>query len=81
MNRAQCPCRGYCTLDSRGGFDICQVCWWEDDDESEVYGQPARERPKGANHVHLWEARENYLTLGASEERFMQYARSPRGDE
>src|SRR3954447_19194782 len=55
MNRAQCPCCGYYTLDSRGSFDICQVCWWEDDDKSDMYGQPAPERPTGANRVQLWE--------------------------
>lgn len=26
-----CPCCGYCTLDSPADFDICTVCWWEDD--------------------------------------------------
>lgn len=81
MSHAQCPCCGYYTLSERGGYDICQVCWWEDDDESEVYGQPAPERPTGPNHVQLWETRENYLKFGASEERFKQYVRSPRQDE
>ena len=28
---AACPCCGACTLDSRGEFEICRVCWWEDD--------------------------------------------------
>ena len=26
-----CLCCGYRTLDERGAFDICQVCFWEDD--------------------------------------------------
>src|SRR5690349_12959899 len=26
-----CPCCGRATLDERGGYDICRVCWWEDD--------------------------------------------------
>ncbi|CAL2104427.1 protein of unknown function [Tenacibaculum sp. 190130A14a] len=26
-----CPCCGYKTLESRNEFDICKICWWEDD--------------------------------------------------
>ncbi len=26
-----CLCCGYRTLDERGAFDICPVCFWEDD--------------------------------------------------
>ena len=26
-----CPCCGYATLDARGEYDICAICWWEDD--------------------------------------------------
>ncbi|MFI9006852.1 CPCC family cysteine-rich protein [Actinosynnema sp. NPDC053489] len=25
-----CPCCGYHTLDSRGDYDICEVCFWDD---------------------------------------------------
>lgn len=73
----QCPCCGYFTLDSRGGDDICPVCFWEDDDARETFGQPAPERPEGPNHVHLWQARENFLAFGASEERVKQFVRPP----
>ncbi|MBM0123639.1 CPCC family cysteine-rich protein [Pimelobacter simplex] len=27
-----CPCCGYQTLPDRGAYDLCPVCWWEDDD-------------------------------------------------
>jgi len=27
-----CPCCGYLTLPERGAYDICPVCFWEDDD-------------------------------------------------
>lgn len=79
--REQCPCCGYFTLHGRGEDDICPVCWWEDDDATEVYGQPAPERPEGPNHVHLWQARENFLAFGASEERFSSRVRPPFDDE
>jgi rubredoxin len=33
MGRYACSCCGYLTLDEQppGTFDICPVCWWEDD--------------------------------------------------
>jgi cysteine-rich CPCC protein len=52
----RCPCCGYLTLPARGEYDICPVCFWEDDDPQEEFGQPAPERPEGPNHVHLWQA-------------------------
>jgi hypothetical protein len=79
--RYQCPCCGYFTLDERGGHDICSVCWWQDDDFGEEYGQPVADRPLGPNHVQLREARLNYQHFGASEERRRVRARPPRPDE
>jgi hypothetical protein len=26
-----CPCCGYKTLPDRGAYDLCPVCWWEDE--------------------------------------------------
>lgn len=79
--RYQCPCCGYYTLEERGGHDICRVCWWQDDDFDEEYGQPIEDRSLGPNHVQLREARLNYQEFGASEERLRVRARPPRPDE
>lgn len=79
--REQCPCCGYFTLDGRGAYDICPVCWWENDDAEEAHGKLAPGRPEGPNHVHLWQARENFVAFGASEERHKSHARPPRDDE
>ncbi|WP_036061271.1 CPCC family cysteine-rich protein [Leptospira weilii] len=41
--RFHCPCCGYPTLPSQGHFDICHICWWEDDgqnDADKVVGGP-----------------------------------------
>ena len=43
--RFSCPCCGYPMLGERGGFEICRLCWWEDDgqdasDVDEVRGGP-----------------------------------------
>ena len=77
----RCPCCGYLTLPARGEYDICPVCFWEDDDPQEEFGQPAAERPEAPNHVHLWQARRNYATFGASEEWVKGYVRPPRPEE
>lgn len=55
-----CPCCGYRTLDERGGYDICPVCFWEDDGTSEL------DRHSGPNHMTLRAARENFQRLGAA---------------
>ncbi|WP_324340148.1 CPCC family cysteine-rich protein [Ruminococcus sp.] len=31
MKKYRCLCCGYRTLDTRGGFDICPICFWEDE--------------------------------------------------
>lgn len=77
----RCPCCGYFTLTERWGYEICKVCFWEDDDERESYGQVAPERPQGANRVHLWQARENFLAFGAAEAKNKPHVRPPLPDE
>ena len=55
-----CPCCGYRTLESRGDYDICKVCRWEDD----YTNDPAHtSSPNGA--MTLGEARRRFATLGA----------------
>ena len=80
-HRYRCPCCGYFTLASRGAFDACRVCFWEDDDADEEFSHPAPERPEEPNHVHLWQVRRNYATFGASEERLTRFVRAPRPEE
>jgi hypothetical protein len=33
--RFDCPCCGYPTLGTRGGYEICRICWWEDDGQDD----------------------------------------------
>ena len=72
-----CPCCGYKTLESDGYFEICGVCFWEDDgiqtDNPEDEGGP--------NRVSLRHSQANYLTFGACEECFIKDVRPPRSDE
>lgn len=58
-----CPCCGYRTLRERGGYEICSVCFWEDD------GSNDPNRVSGPNHMTLGEARANFARLGAKAER------------
>ena len=74
-----CPCCRYLTLASRGDYDICPVCFWEDDgqddhDADEVRGGPNYE-------LSLTEARSNFRRLGASSERVLPHVRPPTEDE
>lgn len=75
----KCPCCGYYTFDKkiRGTYEVCPVCYWEDDPiqlEDETY-------EGGANKVSLKQARRNFLIFGACEERLIKYVRPPREDE
>ena len=62
--RFPCPCCEYLTLDERGQYDICPVCFWEDDpiqaDDEDYDG--------GANRLSLRQARVNVQTYGACAE-------------
>jgi hypothetical protein len=74
-----CPCCGYLTLDEEppGTFNICQVCYWEDD--GVAFADP--DFAGGANKVSLNTARENFKKLGAAEERWVTAVRPPLPEE
>jgi hypothetical protein len=77
--RYPCPCCGYLTLPEppTGTYEICQVCFWEDDNIQ--FDDPDYEG--GANTVSLRQARENFRKFGVSELRFESNVRQPRPDE
>ena len=70
-----CPCCGCFTLDEEppGTDDICPVCFWHDD---AVQSQDAS-FVGGPNRVSLQQARENFATLGACDERARTHVRPP----
>lgn len=73
-----CPCCGYLTLAHRGEYEICPVCFWED----EWYQQLHPEAVTGANNeLSLLQARENYLAFGACGEDMKPYVREPLPEE
>jgi hypothetical protein len=79
MKRFPCPCCGYKTLDheANGSYDICTVCFWEDDPIQ--LGQPDYEG--GANPMSLRHAQHNFLEFGACDRNMLQNVRRPLADE
>ena len=53
-----CPCCGYPTLDERAGYDICILCDWEDDGQSDLDADLIKGGSNG--DYSLTEARENF---------------------
>ena len=70
-----CPCCGYKTLDEDppGTYDICEICFWEDDNIQ--FEDPDYEG--GANIPSLRQAQKNYLTFGAYSEHCLPFVRKP----
>ncbi|MHA3081882.1 CPCC family cysteine-rich protein [Acinetobacter sp. ANC 5383] len=74
-----CLCCGYLTRSEppNGEFDICPVCYWEDDPwQSEDY-----DLEDCANTPSLNQARENFKKYGAMEERYLKHVRKPYNHE
>lgn len=67
-----CPCCNYETLVQRGEYDICPVCFWEDD------GNNDPNQYSGPNHMTLSEGRSNYGRYGACSEVEAKFVTSNR---
>lgn len=68
-----CPCCGYLVFDeSPGSYDICPICFWEDDLSQLRFPRMSG----GANGVSLIEAQESYFRHGVSELRFHSNVRT-----
>ena len=46
--RYRCPCCHFRTLSERGGFDVCPVCFWEDDGQDDHDADVIRGGPNSA---------------------------------
>jgi hypothetical protein len=70
-----CPCCGYLVFTHPpGSYDICPVCFWEDD---ALQLEFATTLAGGANGVTLVEAQANFQRFGACDERSMRHCRPP----
>jgi len=80
MNKKyKCPCCGYYTFDEKpnGNYDICRVCYWEDDPLA--YDNP--DEVQCCNRVSLAQARKNFIAFGACEKEMIEHVRVPYNDE
>ena len=74
-----CPCCGYKTFGEKpnGHYDICPVCFWEDDPIQ--FDDPNYEGC--ANKVSLKQGQRNFINFGACEREMILNVRKPTEDE
>jgi hypothetical protein len=72
-----CPCCGYKTIEEKHLYDICPICFWEDDIVQ--FEDPDFEG--GANEVSLRQAQKNYIEFGACEKRVINHVRLPNEND
>ena len=70
-----CPCCGCATLPSYCTYDICPVCFWEDDGTTDL------EDDVNPNNMCLLDARNLFAAWGAIEPEFVHWTRPPRPEE
>jgi len=70
-----CQVCGNYTISEYGSFDICPVCYWEDDgfceDPDEVRGGPNKD-------LSLAQARRNFKEFGAIDREALRHIREPK---
>jgi hypothetical protein len=66
-----CACCGYKTISEKGNYEICTICYWEDDSVQEA--DPWFEG--GANSPTLFQAQLNFQKFAAMEKRFSSSVR------
>jgi hypothetical protein len=74
-----CPCCACRTLPTRGDYELCPVCFWEDDGQDDDDADVVRGGPNGL--LSLTQARANYAAFGACDRPFLQKVRSPKPEE
>jgi hypothetical protein len=70
-----CPCCASLTLPARGQYELCPVCYWEDDGQDDDDADLVRNGPNGP--VSLTQARANYAAFGACDQAFLHKVRPP----
>ena len=73
-----CPACGHKTLDEIADYDICPVCYWEDD--MLVDGKEDVCSPSNYGQL-LSEAQSNYIIFGACKREYLDKVRPPTKDE
>ncbi|MCF6147938.1 MAG: hypothetical protein E3K37_04685 [Candidatus Kuenenia sp.] len=71
--KCTCPCCGYKTLTESGNYDLCPICYWEDDPAQ--YEDPDLEG--GPNSPSLRQAQLNFILYGACDQECLSHVRPP----
>jgi hypothetical protein len=71
----RCPCCHFKSLDERGGFSICPVCFGEDDGQDDPDADEVRGGPNASGS--LTQARANFLKYKNSGDAPSKYVRDP----
>jgi hypothetical protein len=74
-----CPCCGFRTLAERAGYEICPVCFWEDDGQDDHDADEVRGGPN--SDLSLTRARQNYREFAACDRRSIEHVRKPTLEE
>ena len=69
-----CPCCGYAVLTAAGAYEVCPLCFWEDDGQD---GAQAVASVGGPNRISLEQARVNVLMFGAADRANLGSVRAP----
>ena len=77
--RHACPCCGHLTLSESAAYEICGVCFWEDEGQDGSGADTIGGGPNG--NLSLTTAQENYRAYGACERRYIVNVRLPLESE
>jgi len=70
-----CPCCGFLSFgEPPGSYDICPICFWEDDELQLEYGTTLA---GGANKPTLQDAQRTFVSCGACEPEMVAHVRKP----
>ena len=73
-----CPCCGYATLGEIDEYEICHLCFWEDDGQDDPQ---ENENWGGPNKLSLAEARANYINIGACDPKDLTNVKAPNSND
>ena len=73
-----CPVCGHLTIEAQHDWDICPICFWEDD--VGLYGRDDVVSPANRD-MSLAQAQANYHRFGAVGLQFVKLVRPPTGEE
>jgi hypothetical protein len=75
----RCLCCGHKTLSLPDAFELCQVCWWQDDGQDDRDADVVRKTVNG--DLSLSEGRRNFTQYQAAHPRFLAHVRKAREEE